>query len=340
MSVVNLEIDTFGTDVPLSESLLRGDTSKHLCHQIGKRINQLRHLRLRVGHLCESLLAQGPTLGSCSQTLSSCYGENETICTLLRSWDVRYLTLWLPWGQTEAASSFARTSRLLCERSSLHRPNVKVIYQSNEQQPTQTINQGLKSVFLSFRLTYLSNYAESTIRGCSSHNDRSGRFTRLMPCSEHQLLTESPWRYFQIPDRLHGQTSQASYPFAVEWIVEGEWRWAQYHHGSRRYPIAEGRNKEIPFWRDTSTRLRLFACLFPKCRVRERLLRSLRRHLVRAHGQWPQDETSHGARPCPSVGCSRVDLYGFYTEKDLEEHLLEHHLRPCTMQTQQNIGNN
>jgi len=58
-SVVNLEIDTFGTDVPPSESLLRGDMSKHFCHQTGKRIHQLRHLR---------------------------------------SWDMQYLTLWLPWG--------------------------------------------------------------------------------------------------------------------------------------------------------------------------------------------------------------------------------------------------
>jgi len=69
-------------------------------------------------------------------------------------------------------------------------------------------------------------------------------------------------------------------------------------------------------------------------------MQSLRKHLARAHKRWLQDETSHGARPCPSVGCSRVGLYGFCTEKDLEEHLLEHRLRPCTTQTQRNIGNN
>lgn len=150
-------------------------------------------------------------------------------------------------GQTEAVSSFARTSRLLYKRSSLHRPAVKVICQSNEQQPTQTIYQGLKSVFSDFRLTYLSNYTESTIRGYSSHNNRSGQFTCLMPCSEHRLLTESPGRYFQIRDMRHGQTSQASYPFVVEWIAEKKQTWAQDYHGGRRYPIGEGKNTESPF---------------------------------------------------------------------------------------------
>ncbi|KAF2470212.1 uncharacterized protein BDR25DRAFT_370204 [Lindgomyces ingoldianus] len=324
-TVINLEIDTAGVDLPPSEELLRADQASHLCYQISRIFPRLQHFRLRVAHVCETILDLGPDLEPCFCTKAYCgVGLGKSSCPRICSWDLRRMTVWIPTGQDKENNSFVQASKRLTEHCASHAPFTILVNQQHTH--TCVLSPGI-AVCTNFTWSVTSNFCSNRTSGYSDHNHRSGSNVQNMPCRDHNFLLRSPRRYF-LPNDDNPRTP---FPYMAEWAVESQNRWTQDSHRGCRYPICDGSQPGDPFWKTTRDGRGLWACLFPKCQIRCQSFYALQGHQLYGHPEKPHDGMYHSYYPCPSVGCSRVGRWGFYRKKELEEHLLSHHLNPCTM---------
>ena len=112
-TVINLEIDTARRDIFPDGVTQDHDESRHLCHHLSIIIPRLRHLRLRVAHICGAILANGPIFCVCpvDQRERFCSGL-PTICDSFLSSKLSTLNIWLPWEQDEKSNSFVRALEL------------------------------------------------------------------------------------------------------------------------------------------------------------------------------------------------------------------------------------
>jgi hypothetical protein len=341
-TVVNLELDTAGIDVAPSQDDIQQNTN-HLCYQLSKLVPRLANLRLRVGHLCESMLPSGSPVRPCpcDEDCDCCSGGGKLMCDAVRSWNLQRLNIWIPIGETEHDESFNRATQLLIKLSHTHGSITTIIRQrdipaNNVRIPIYPVQQRL------FAWTVESN-CPTILRGTL---DVHGMLVPRSPfkaphdCAEHQALTNSPIRKFFLGSE---GTPASFFSYVAEWLLEDQSRWAQDGHRGCRYPAAEGDLKDKPFWKDSHgpplvgahlTALERgagqFACLFPDCRMRCETLHQLRGHNLYAHPEQPHVDIYLGAKPCPSVGCDRIGLRGFHRDEDLEKHLMGHHLQSCS----------
>lgn len=343
-TVVNLEIDTAGVEIPPCEHIMRTEKSKHLCTQISNILHRLRHLRLRVSHVCEGMLFAGHALRPCpcEDICECCNGDGESLCERVRSWVLGSLGVWVPQGTDDRCR---RALKLLAKLPSTHGTHINIISQQNllpaSEQPATGFfrpsfvwrsDSNIESPGGQTNLIY-----GHTLQALESvqRDDPSLRY-----CEEHRLMATNARRMFEMGEDAF---PKSPYPYMAEWTLEGSSRWAQNGKGGCRYPALEG-EEDKPFWKASHsttshdpTRQRrgktttgLWACLFPDCRTRCKSLQHLRGHQIYAHPSEPHCGPWLGLRPCPSVGCSRIGHQGFSRHEELQRHILTHHLYPCT----------
>lgn len=348
-TVVNLEFDTAAVDIAPTADLLA--TGKwHLCYQLGNIVSRLRHLRLRVGHVCRHIL--GPhsnpqVLGDAairdgSQELNC--GKTSTAGTL------EIFTVWLP------SSEDARVLyRLLHEQSKPPNFQKAVVTVIRKEFPTSAITRlspygPHESPIWAARHSYSDN--TSIHRSVHVHKMNKMVHSAMLPsepvqyCHEHELLTTTLRRQFQMGGDVY---PKSDFPYIGEWILEDICRWAQAGHLGARYPAMEANSEDKPFWRkpilwhpptlseymtfknqSITEGSGLWACLFPACPARCDSLNHLRGHQLYAHPASPHTGQFQGAHPCPSVGCDRIGYRAYTSPQELEKHLLQHHIHPCT----------
>ncbi|ORY09004.1 hypothetical protein BCR34DRAFT_487985 [Clohesyomyces aquaticus] len=325
-TVVNLEIDTVGVDIPPSRELLEVNPTGHLCYQISQIFPRLQHLRLRVAHVCEILLDSGPLFEPCLCTRAYCgVSLGKASCPLAASWKMRRLTVWIPEGQDDSNNSFVRASKRLTEHCASHAPLAVLVHQRRTL--TCTLDPGF--ICGNFTWSVESNFHNLRASGYTEHNQLSRWDAKRFSCRDHEILTRSPRRYFLLSDE---RTPRTPFPYMTEWVLESSSMWAQKGHQGCRYPIAKGNEPGHPYWEASYPEKGLWACLFPRCRTRCRSLHALQGHQMYMHPEKPYDECHHGFYPCPSVGCSRIGVAGFPGKEEVEEHVRRHHRNACTMQ--------
>ncbi|KAF2743411.1 hypothetical protein M011DRAFT_461645 [Sporormia fimetaria CBS 119925] len=327
LTVNSLEIDTAGVDVPPLPDLISEDD--HLCTQISRILPRLRHLRLRVGHICSELISSARERQlrpcPCEEGCECCAGPNRALCALTRSWNLKTLTIWLSPRPGDECCPFKGTLRALDRLSPTHGTTTTIISQNDGRYTLSEVTRGyFHPAFTWKRETYDPVYQAYEVRGhifepfALPPHKHSG-------CTEHALLTSGRQRSFQLGEDAFPKTP---FPYVAAWMLEGHARWAQNTHRGRRYPASD--------CNDTPS----FSCLVPGCRHACQTLNELRGHHIYEHeshlvlGQW-----NGGVVPCPSVGCDRVGSRGFAREEDLEKHLLEHHVRPCTLAMEKKVVN-
>lgn len=334
-TVVNLEIDTAGNEMPPGEGILYGNDDMHVCPRISRLLPRLHHLRLRLGHVCGSLLPIGFQSTLC--ILADIVREH-TIKETMRSWSLQRMTVWLPPEETEINSAFARDLRLLMALSEDNGPVVSAVY-THYSKPTKSwdsSNTDTRSS--SFKVWirssgFLDRQADdvpvNTVNGTIRHPQ-----TQHL-CEDHRILMNSPRQSIRVDG-----IGKLRWPELTEWSLEDKGRWAQDGRRGCRYPIELGDAPEKPFWKaahgddhpaKSYEGAGTWACLFPDCKWRSSTIHSLQGHYMYAHPAKPHDGTYYGVQPCPSVGCDRVGLDGFSDQTALENHLLGHHLSPCAV---------
>ncbi|KAF2005718.1 hypothetical protein P154DRAFT_483193 [Amniculicola lignicola CBS 123094] len=338
-TVLNLELDTAGTDIPPTTNLMKMNEESHFCYQVSKIFSRLKYLRLRVGHLCNNLLAPGAPRRERPREMDCecCKGDTQLACLVSKTWNMRRLVLWLPWGQTLEDGSISDL-HFLTKLNPNHGTLVTVVSQVDRAYPPRLgIDNPPRNVYCDFEWAAGGNYHTFShmpvendvvkVFGKSDRNHRAGipiePTHTYTPCAEHLAMCRTPQRRFSIGTYHYPETP---YSAMAQWDLEKENRWAQDGHGGCRYPIAEGDQHDK---HGLERGAGLFACIFPKCQKRVESLTQLRGHLMYSHPENPHDDVYYRAHPCPSIGCARVGLWGFYRLKELEEHLLSHHLRPC-----------
>lgn len=118
-TVTSLELDTSGTEVPTNTETATMNHEHHLCYQISKILRRLYHLRLRIGHICGALL----TADTIIPVINHRDGCNDTglfedvSINLLRTWHMRTMIVWLPWGQILSNDRFTKTFSTLLDSS-------------------------------------------------------------------------------------------------------------------------------------------------------------------------------------------------------------------------------
>ncbi|KAF2122803.1 hypothetical protein BDV96DRAFT_7958 [Lophiotrema nucula] len=350
-TIVNLELDTAGAALPPSGKIKNNSPERHLCHQLSKILCRLRYLRLRTGHLCQSLVGPGRLVEcSCGSNTSVCSSIGTTHCAVAKTWKMQQICIWLPWGHHEEDSTLAISLRRITKLSPSP-PLTTIVCQNHSRAHYMGLVLGAQEdLYPNFVWEAKANMKDADgyqVRRASvfiKDKRRRESYDNKESCEEHRLLTKSPRRYFQLGSELYPQC-----PFAhmAEWYLESGRRWAQDAHGGCRYPVSEANKKNSPFWKashdvpppGSAQTVRhhlgcgtgLYHCLFPGCRTRCESIAHLRGHLMYAHPERPHDTTYEGALPCPSVGCARVGSLGFYHKQDLEEHLLDHHIGLCTL---------
>jgi hypothetical protein len=338
-SVIDLEIDTAGVDLQLSGGKSNGHDETHLCVQIGKILPRLRFLRLRLGHVCEDLLPPGFQPSPCILTETVREGAMKEA---VKSWKLQRMTIWMPHGQTEITDSLARSLRDIMTLFIDNGPIVTAVYSQylSARRPMYSSN-GTPSHF-QFRSWIKSNESNNGELEGGTTNAITGmvyqpRIPRHKshPCPEHHILFSGLCKVLR-----NGRVGELTRPEMSEWVLEDQGRWAQDGHRGCRYPIELGDYPNKPYWKASHARLPtekdasngygVWACLFPGCRSRCNSLYSLQGHHMYAHPSKPHTGTYYGIQPCPSVGCDRIGLNGFKDSRELEDHLLGHHLFPCT----------
>jgi hypothetical protein len=310
----------------------------------------LRHLRLRVSHVCEEMLLHGPRPGPrlchCENTCECCSGDGKDACDRVRSWALRSLSVWVPQAVNKRSRRTKHAFDLLAKLPTKHGTYVNIISQQDLLPGSAEPANG----FLRPSFVWRSE-SNSTSPGGQpiliyGHNVQAlGAVQRPDPClrycEEHRLMATYAGRMFEMGEDAF---PKSPYPYMAEWALEGSGRWAQEGHGGRRYPAMEGDGEDKPFWKPSynatspitgrtvngMANLGLWSCLFPNCRTRCASLQHLRGHQIYAHPSEPHCGPWLGLRPCPSVGCSRIGHRGFSRHEDLQLHILTHHLYPCT----------
>lgn len=347
-TVVNLEIDTAGVDVSPSQSIVSTERSKHLCTQINKILHRLRHLRLRVSHVCEEMLVAWPAPRPCpcENTCECCSGDGQDACERVRCWALRSLSIWMPQAVDERGRRAKHAFNLLAKLPSTHGTYVNIISQQNLLLvPTEPAISFFRPSFVWRSESNITSPVGQPILVYGHNLQAAEAIQRSDPslryCEEHRLMATYAGRLFQMGEDAF---PKSPYPYMAEWALEGSARWAQEGHNGPRYPAMEADEENKPFWKPCydatfpitgravtgGTNLGLWSCLFPDCRTRCESLQHLRGHHIYAHPSEPHCGPWLGLRPCPSVGCSRVGHQGFSRQEDLQLHALTHRLYPCT----------
>ncbi|KAF2257895.1 hypothetical protein CC78DRAFT_549544 [Lojkania enalia] len=125
-TVINLEIDTAGADLPRSEEMLKVNPDNYLCYLIGKIFPRLQHVRLRAAHVCQALLESGLNFDPSCCTKAYC-GVRRHIqsCQITFSWALRTLSVWMPIKEDERSSSFIQAAKVLTEHCACHSPIIR-----------------------------------------------------------------------------------------------------------------------------------------------------------------------------------------------------------------------
>lgn len=342
-TVVDLELDTAGTDLPPDPELVAHDKGKHLCYQISVILNRLRHLRLRIGHICSDLLGFRPNTPPCSHapTCDYCSASEAATCLLLRTWKMRTMTIWLPWGQAQETNSFALAATTLLNPSLYNPTTILLIQQTDHMHPDRSsITKPPSNIYNSFTWTPISNVSHA-IRSrldAFAFKPISGHCTTLRapaPSSAQTLAQtiahSTPLRRFQLsgtpaPQRTIEAGSTTAYPFLALHALEASLAWTQRHHASARFPLSESDQPGKTYWKPGDVggaEKRFWYCEFPGCRERRGLI-GLRGHVMYAHAEQAWRDGGVGRWACVSVGCDRVGERGFGREEELEAHLRGH----------------
>ncbi|KAH7385966.1 hypothetical protein BKA66DRAFT_415572 [Pyrenochaeta sp. MPI-SDFR-AT-0127] len=349
-TVINLELDTAGTDLPPSTELISQNAEYHLCYQISKILMRLQHLRLRVGHVCDGLHGRHPNARPCQRAESCefCATNEQSACAFLSSSKMRSMTIWLPWGQTAANNSFVRASAPLLnpsfrnptifllihqidnrnpERTSIVDPAI-TIYKNFSWTPQSNVSNALRDRLEYFRFKSISGSSHGPVKGVSIRKAQMEQ-DRSRPCTEHEIIVSTQLRRFHISPSLGTRPEPGStspYSYMAEQTVENMLSWTQNSHLGYRFPLPEADEPGKPFWKHT----KLWRCRFPDgCKERCETLIHLRGHHMYAHPGSLHHREWQGYQPCPSLGCDRIGANGFKAWAEVEEHLLGHHLEPC-----------
>ncbi|KAF1849378.1 uncharacterized protein K460DRAFT_365261 [Cucurbitaria berberidis CBS 394.84] len=351
-TVIHLELDTSGTDVPPSTELIMNNQEDHLCYQISKILTRLRYLRLRVGHICNDLLAFRPGTVRCydAESCEYCTTNERATCSLLRSWQMRSMTIWLPWGHAAANNAFIRASKALLDPCLRNPTIILLVHQTDNEHPRRlSITEPPDNIHMSCAWTPQSNVSTAlrerleffkfkTVRGSSYVPTSTTTFKRSTrrqmmssrTCIEHDKLLCAPMREFNIsysvgPGSEPGTTS--TWTYMAEQTVENMVSWTQNSHLGNRFPMPESDECGKLFW----TGEKLWPCRFPGCKEKCETLVHLRGHHMYAHPVRLFGFKWNGYVPCAAVGCDRIGEDGFKDSEELEEHMLGHHLQPCTL---------
>lgn len=308
ITVVNLEIDTVFMDLPPDQTILCQDQELHLCYAISQVFPRLQHLRLRVSHVC------------------------STMFDFLRSKDchtsrIRSMTFWTPRVATPDIQSFI-------EIQSFQDTFERVTESCKDQFPE------LKSRMLVRNKVFFCqrpDLEDCWIRSNELRYFRSSRAivenplpqTPLIPpeCEQHAKIVSPKFRYYAHP--LDVPLTEA---YIKDWYIEGEARWLQNRHrGCRRPCLVHSNTIPIEYIDRGDTP---FPCLYRRCTGQFRRINHLHWHSEESHGLYPHRSITNGAIPCPSYGCDRVGIWGFFKQADLNEHILDHHRLPCTLASQ------
>lgn len=299
-TVVNLEIDTAGVDVPPGADLVASD-ERHLCFQLGKAIGRLRHLRLRLGHVCGHILhaEQNPPIIGDTAVEHGVDGFVLPKTSTARSLET--FTLWIPnTGDTEAIDLLWSGKRPMSLKNAL----MTIIRQEPILTRPTAVDRHRSPGSLVWKARY-SHRGESSIeRSVQVHTVNKVHSAMLPPnplrhCAEHDILTTTSRRQFQVGGDVY---PKSDFPYIAEWILESRSRWAQAGHLGARYPAPEAERADKPFWRkptlwhpptlmeyieykDVSVKegTGLWACLLPGCPARCESLNHLRGHQLYAH---------------------------------------------------------
>jgi hypothetical protein len=324
-TVISLEIDTMGTDLPPSDGILDDDPSKHLCYQIQKIFGRLHHLRLRVGHVCEALIPLTSThrRDSFIETSQSYIARPRSTSTLSPFQNLQTLTIYLPWHFICRNSPFLLAIRSLV--SLLPPPispnSVTVIHQLDRHIPHRTTIANppttpyhffIQTAHLTFNFQPQHLNQPEPHQGCFpavvGDIETDNHFAPGFPSADGTPFPPpdptTMTRYFY-PGL---QDPRTTFPHIASWTLESSSRWAQDHHRGPRYPHVLGATPSSPFWKpshrcgaavaegggddgegehEDESRFRFFACLFPGCAKRCQSLAHLRGHLCYAHRERP-----------------------------------------------------
>lgn len=346
-TVVSLELDTAGVDVPPSFELTDEAPDRHMCFQISRILVRLRHLRLRTGHICSHLLPFQSSTQQCdaTQSCSYCTSNNHATCALLRAWFMRSIIIWLPWGQTSKNNFFLEAAGSLIDPSLRNPTTILLIHQTDHAEPDrETVVDPPQNVYKLFSWTPESNVSTALRERLEYFNFKpiSGHSVKLSAarerpiselkrhsgrtCTEHDILLVAMNRSFQMSLSFEPGNS-SPYPYMAEQTMENMLGWTQNSHLSYRFPISEHAEHGKPFWKGK----RLWACQFPGCKERCATLVHLRGHHMYAHPECPHYTKWQGYIPCPVLGCVRVGEQGFTNYEQIREHLLAHHVGKCTL---------
>lgn len=345
-TVINLELDTAGIELPPCTDIVLNEPNRHTCYEIGKILPRLVNLRLRIGHLCNMLLGLHEYALDCGNVRGCEYCKNgeQRICDLVRGWHMRNMTVWLPWGQSVANNSLAIASRALLNPDRINHATLLFITQTDEFQVTRTTISDPKSdPFWRFSWTLNSNVSVDTqgdvgtfraepMNGFSVYM-KDKRFiadrSAVSECPECENMRNVSFRTFMLsspPNRVAAtRDTTTSFSYVAEQMVENTSSWIQSSHVGFRFPISEADDASKPFFKTAD----LWPCLFPNCRVRSRTINHLRGHHIYAHPRFAHFDSRDGVHPCPCPGCPCVGEFGFRDRESFQQHLLEHHRGPC-----------
>ncbi|KAF2851843.1 hypothetical protein T440DRAFT_467606 [Plenodomus tracheiphilus IPT5] len=346
-SVIDLEVDSAGTDISLCPEV-QTDEEDHLCCQISKILTRLRHLRLRIGHVCNTILGHGfadlndDTAASCDQNIQGDY--KGAVKTLILQWHMRSLTIWLPWGSTlDSETPFSRACTALLDPHIRNSTVILIIQQTDlycrERRtitmpglplcnkftwtPHTNVSPSIRHALPDFRFATICGYSEvgrrrpSTKRTMASRTGPGRHY-----CQECAIIRDAPKRLFFQSSTFSPPPepdTTTSHTYIALQTIENMLSWSTNMHSSYRYPLSQADKPNKPFWKGPD----LWACQFPNCGVRSKSLVHLRGHQMYKH----EEHTSSGRVRCPSTGCDWVGSIkdgGVY-----EVHLLGHHLGPC-----------
>jgi hypothetical protein len=340
-TVANLELDTSSIDLPPCGQFTAKQREHHLCYQISRILRRLRHLRLRVGHVCDVLLALEPDADDCGDIRGCdyCATNEQATCSLVRNWRMRTMIVWLPWGQDTANNALAKASKALLDASLRNATVILLISQTDEEvsrisisdpsfDPFQRFSWSVKSNVSATLQEKLDYFRFKSISGTTVYrNDTRYSQGHHNDCLECESLHRVEIRQYILSGLPIEVGAMTAYPYVAEQTVEHMISWTQSSATGYRFPMPEADDPSKPFFQTAD----LWPCLFPGCHVRSKTLVHLRGHHIYAHPKYPTWKRWGGYQPCPRSGCDRVGENGFKDREELERHLRGHHLRPCTM---------
>ncbi|KAI8943232.1 hypothetical protein NX059_001254 [Plenodomus lindquistii] len=350
-SVINLELDSAGIDVPLDPDVYV-DQKDHLCFQISKIFTRLQRLRLRIGHVCNTMLGDGfngpndNTMESWSQNTLKPY--EKAVDNLLSKWHMRSLTIWLPWGTSLTLDNpFSRACTTLLDIN-LHNPTVILMIQQNDVYCAKRTNITTPALPVHNKFTWtpytnvspalriaLPSFRFATICGYTASNRRLASMNPTLPspphpshlhCKECTTIRSPPTRHYLTSPTFSPPPepdTTTSYPHIALQTIESSLSWTSNTHLSYRYPLACADEPGKPFYRGANR----WACQLPGCKVKSKSMLHLRGHQIYKHVNY----TSFGELRCPSVGCDWVGDVSSRDTVGFDRHVAGHHFEGCVV---------